>query len=263
MRPRMMIAALAVLAMIDAVAAQPLSRMKGRVGGEGGEAVQADVRIEAVSGPRGDGYVGQRTYTVRSNDKGEWTLIGFKAGAWLFGVAPPDQLLDVVVLPINVLVPAGSGMAGITPAWRPVLKPAPIPPGPAGDWLKQSLAAALEGDASRVSQTLSVVPADADGSALAAAGRICLSGTRARPGENAVHARARGRCVIVSRNARPRIDGHDDQRLQRRRQGVQGGAGADARQGRAGVPDGGDCRLEPYGYFRTLIRRRRCAHACG
>lgn len=154
--------------------AQPLNRMKGRVVSERGEPIAADVRIEAVSGPRGEGYVGQRTYTVRSNARGEWALIGFKAGAWMFAAAPPDQLLDVVVLPINVMVPAGSGMAGITPAWQPVLKPAPIPPGAVGEWLTQGTAAALAGDSARVSHTLGVVPADADPSALAAAGRVCL-----------------------------------------------------------------------------------------
>lgn len=173
-RRTMTLAAIGVLAAVSAVPAQPLNRMKGRIVSERGEAIEADVRIEAVSGPRGDGYVGQRTYSVRSNARGEWTLIGFKAGAWLFAVAPPELLPDVVVLPINVLVPAGSGMAGITPFWQPVLKPAPIPEGPVGDWLKQGVAAALAGDRARVSQTMSVVPGEADGTALAAAGRVCL-----------------------------------------------------------------------------------------
>jgi hypothetical protein len=157
-----------------AAAAQPLSRLKGRVVSERGDAIEADVRIEAVLGPRGDAYVGQRMYTVRSNAKGEWALIGFKAGAWMFAVAPEALLLDVVVLPINVFVPAGSGMAGVVPSWQPVLKPTPIPPGASGDWLTSAAAAARTGDTARASQTLSVVPPDADASALAAAGRIGL-----------------------------------------------------------------------------------------
>jgi hypothetical protein len=174
MRPATTLAAIGMLTIVGAATAQPLNRLKGSVVGEHGEPIEADVRIEAVSGPRGEGYVGQRTYTVRSNAKGDWTLIGFKAGAWMFAAAPPDQLLDVVVLPINVMVPAGSGMAGITPFWQPVLKPASIPPGDVGEWLAQGTAAALGGDSARVSQTLGVVPADADESALAAAGRVCL-----------------------------------------------------------------------------------------
>jgi hypothetical protein len=76
--------AIGVLAAASMAPAQPLNRLKGRVVSERGEAIEADVRIEAVSGPRGDDYVGQRTYTVRSNARGEWTLIGFKAGAWMF-----------------------------------------------------------------------------------------------------------------------------------------------------------------------------------
>jgi len=174
MRPTTTLAAIGVLTIVGAAAAQPLNRLKGRIVGEHGEPIEADVRIEAVSGPRGEGYVGQRTYTVRSNAKGAWTLIGFKAGSWMFAVAPPDLLLDVVVLPINVLVPAGSGIAGLVPSWQPVLKPAPVPHGAVGDWLTQGSTAALAGDHARASQTMSVVPADADGAALAAAGRVCL-----------------------------------------------------------------------------------------
>ncbi|HEX3701961.1 MAG TPA: tetratricopeptide repeat protein [Vicinamibacterales bacterium] len=166
--------AIGVVAAAGAVAAQPLSRLKGRIVSESGAAIEADVRIEAVLGPRGDSYVGQRIYTVRSNAKGEWTLIGFKAGAWMFAVAPETQLIDAVVLPINVFVPAGSGMAGLGPSWRPVLKPAPVPAGAAGDWLTIAAAAARQGDSARASETLSVVPPEAGAPALAAAGRIGL-----------------------------------------------------------------------------------------
>jgi hypothetical protein len=173
-RRTMTLVAIGVAAAAGIAPAQPLSRLKGKIVSERGDGVEADVRIEAVSGPRGEGYVGQRTYTVRSNAKGEWALIGFKAGAWMFAVAPPDQLLDVIVLPINVLVPAGSGLAGINPSWQPVLKPAPIPAAAIGTWLKEGTAAAVAGDRARVTQTMSVVPADADAAALAAAGRLCL-----------------------------------------------------------------------------------------
>jgi hypothetical protein len=162
------------IAAATAALAQPLSRMTGRIVAEDGTAVEADVRIEAVSGPRGEDFVGQRTYTVHSNGRGEWTLIGFKAGAWLFGVAPTDGVLDVVILPINIFVPAGSGMAGIGPSWHPVLKPAPMPAGVAGEWLKRASDAARTHDAARTSQALSLVPDGADGAALAAAGRIAL-----------------------------------------------------------------------------------------
>ena len=98
-----------------ALSAQPLSRMKGKVVTEAGAPLAVDVRIEAISGPRGDGYIGQRTFSVRSSAKGEWTLIGFKAGAWMFAVAPEGYAPDAIVLPINVLVPAGSSISGVEP----------------------------------------------------------------------------------------------------------------------------------------------------
>jgi hypothetical protein len=118
--------------------------------------------------------VGQRTFSVRSGAKGEWTLLGFKAGAWMFAIAPPGYLPDVIVLPINVLVPAGSSIAGIAPSWQPLLKASPAPGGDAGDWLNKGIAEALAGDAPRVSEAMSLVPDTADAAAIAAAGRVCL-----------------------------------------------------------------------------------------
>jgi hypothetical protein len=162
------------LSMSTALAAQPLNRMKGKVMIEGGAPLEADVRIEAIAGPRGGDYLGQRTYSVHSTVKGEWSLIGFKAGAWMFAVAPAGYVPDAIVLPINVLVPAGSSVAGIAPTWLPILKAAPLPDGGAGDWLKQGIAAAQAGDSARVSDTMGRIPDQADAGTLAAAGRICM-----------------------------------------------------------------------------------------
>ena len=173
-RAGVVLAAIGAIAASIAPAAQPLARMKGKVVTDAGAPLEADVRIEAVAGPRGEGYVGQRAYSVRSSAKGEWSLIGFKAGAWMFTIAPPGYIPDAIVLPINVLVPAGSSVAGLAPSWRPVLKAAPLPGGDAGDWLKAGAAAAAAGDAARVTDTMSRAPDDADAPALAAAGRICL-----------------------------------------------------------------------------------------
>jgi hypothetical protein len=169
-----LVIALIVSTFSAAVMSQPLSRLKGKVRSESGEPIETDVRIEALSGPRGEGYVGQRTYTVHSNAKGEWTLIGFKAGAWMFAVVSPGQLPDAVVLPINMFVPAGAGLAGVNPTWQPVLKLAPAPSGELAKWLSDGVAAALAGDGALVARTLSVVPPGADAQALAAAGRIGL-----------------------------------------------------------------------------------------
>jgi hypothetical protein len=166
--------AIALCVTAAALSAQPLNRMKGKVLTEAGVPLEAEVRIEAVLGPRGEGYVGQRTFSIRSGAKGEWTLIGFKAGAWMFAVAPAGYLPDAIVLPINVLVPAGSSIAGAAPSWQPVLKAAPLPDGESGGWLQEGIAAALAGEAPRVSNVMREVPHSADAAALAAAGRICL-----------------------------------------------------------------------------------------
>jgi hypothetical protein len=165
---------LAMSIVASAGPSQPLSRLKGKVLSDRGDPIAAEVRIEALAGPRGEEYVGQRSYTVLSNAKGEWTLLGFKAGTWMFASAPEGLVPDVVVLPINVFVPAGAGLAGITPTWQPVLKPASPPPGEVGQWLSDGTVARKAGDKAQVARTLSLVPAGADAEALAAAGRICL-----------------------------------------------------------------------------------------
>jgi hypothetical protein len=60
-------AALALLAIGSVLSAQPLDRLKGRVHGEGGGPVKdADVRIEALFGFRGESYAGQRFFTART-----------------------------------------------------------------------------------------------------------------------------------------------------------------------------------------------------
>ncbi len=66
---------------VPSAEAQALSRLKVRVLPERGEPLpDASVRIEALSGFLGDPYAGQRTYSVPTDKKGEWALIGFKAG---------------------------------------------------------------------------------------------------------------------------------------------------------------------------------------
>jgi hypothetical protein len=167
-------AAIAVYVVTATISAQPPNRLKGKVLTDTGAPLEADVRIEAVSGPRGEGYVGQRTFSVRSRANGDWTLIGLKPGAWRFAVAPPGYSPDAIVLPLNVLVPAGSSIAGVNPSWQPVLKLTALPDGEAGEWLKQGITAALAGAAPRVLDAMSRVPVGVDAPTLAAAGRICL-----------------------------------------------------------------------------------------
>jgi uncharacterized GH25 family protein len=77
--------AVIALAAAPILVAQPLERLTGKVLTEQGVAVtDADVRVEALFGFAGGDFLGQRTFTARTNAKGEWALLAFKAGIWVF-----------------------------------------------------------------------------------------------------------------------------------------------------------------------------------
>ena len=107
-------------------AAQPLDRLSGKVIGEHGVPIaDADLRVEAIFSFAGGDFLGQRTFSMRTNAKGEWALLALKSAIWVFDVSVPGQLPDAVALPFNIVAPAGSGTAAIAPTWHPVLRPAP------------------------------------------------------------------------------------------------------------------------------------------
>src|SRR5262249_4043338 len=109
-------------------AAQPVTRLKGRVVSERGDPIEgATVRAEAMYGFAAGDYVGQRTYEARTNAKGEWSIVGFKAGVWLFDVAAADRLPETVALPINLVTAIGSGSSGLMATWQLVLKHTTVP----------------------------------------------------------------------------------------------------------------------------------------
>ena len=71
------------------LAAQPLDRLSGRVvTTRGTAATAAEVRIEAVFGFAGGNFPGQRTFSARANENGEWALLAFKAGIWWRATSP-------------------------------------------------------------------------------------------------------------------------------------------------------------------------------
>ncbi len=112
------------------LSAQPLDRLTGKVFDAAGAAVpDADVRVEAMFGFAGGDFLGQRTFAARTNAKGEWALLAFKAGIWVFDAAAPGRLPDSIALPFNLVAPAGSGIDRLTPVWHPVLRLSPAPAG--------------------------------------------------------------------------------------------------------------------------------------
>jgi hypothetical protein len=163
------------LVLVTSLRAQPLDRLSGKVIGEQGQPlVDAQVRVDAIFGFAGGDFLGHRSFTARTNAKGDWALLAFKSGIWVFDVSVPGQLPDAVALPFNLVVPAGSGIAGVVPAWHPVLRPAPLPPGDVGQILSDAADAAREGRPDRVAALLARFADSNDVAVLTAAGRICL-----------------------------------------------------------------------------------------
>ena len=165
--------------------AQPLDRLSGKVLNERGEAIKdADVRVEALFGFAGSDYLGQRTFSARSDAKGGWALLGFKSGIWVFDASAAGQIPDAVALPFNLVTPSGTGFSGLSPVWHPVLKPTPAPDGDIGQMLADAADAARAGRPERVVPILSRLSDSNDVNVLTAAGRICLlmrDGTVALP----------------------------------------------------------------------------------
>jgi len=174
-----------VAAMCVGTSAQPLERLTGKVRtADNRPAADADIRIEAIFGFAGSEYLGQRTFTARTDQKGSWAVLGFKAGIWVFDASLPGHVPDAVALPFNLVSPPGSGIAGAMPAWHPVLAPTPLPPGETGEMLAEAIDAARSGRPERAAPVLRRLSDSTDAAVLEAAGRVCLlmrDATVARP----------------------------------------------------------------------------------
>src|SRR5712672_1259826 len=104
MHPRVCGSLICAVATAATLLAQPLDRLTGKVVDAAGTSVaDADVHVEAIFGFAGGDFLGQRTFTARTNAKGEWGLLAFKSGIWVFDAAPAGQLPDVVALPFNLV----------------------------------------------------------------------------------------------------------------------------------------------------------------
>jgi carboxypeptidase family protein len=165
-----------VCALVSAgvLSAEPLLRLRGRVIAPGGDPVTgAEVRVEARFGFGGAEFSGQRAYSATTNAKGEWSIIGFTSGAWVFDASAPGYLPHVVALPFNVMTPAGQGLDTI-PLWQPVLRLTQVPTGEVGRKLKEAEAAARLGQMDRVTPVLKELGIEGDPDILSALGHICL-----------------------------------------------------------------------------------------
>jgi hypothetical protein len=164
-----------MLGVASIAGAQSLDRLAGKVLTERGEAIKdADLHVEAIFGFAGGDFAGQRTFAARTGAKGDWALIAFKAGIWLFDATRPGDVPDVIALPFNVVSPPNSGVAGIVPAWHPVLRPSPRPAGDIGQLLADAEEAIRARRSDRATPLLARLSDSNDVDVLTAAGRLCL-----------------------------------------------------------------------------------------
>ena len=76
-------------------------RLKGQVVAEGGGPITtARLKTDALRGPGGAQFEGQRVFNTRTGKNGDWSLIGPTRGLWLFEITAPDHVPHVVVVPI-------------------------------------------------------------------------------------------------------------------------------------------------------------------
>jgi tetratricopeptide (TPR) repeat protein len=156
-------------------AQQPISRLKGRVVTDRGERLQdVEVRAEAFYGVAAGTFAGQRTFTARTNSKGEWSILGIAPGIWLFEAHADGYLPETVVLPNRLLTASGPNAGGQMFMWELVLKPLAVRDDSNQRALVDAAAAARQRRDADAEALLLKVPEEADADHLAAAGRIAL-----------------------------------------------------------------------------------------
>jgi hypothetical protein len=176
-RPHVIVAVAAAMLIASTAAAQPnVSRLRGRIVTDRGEPVKdAEVRAEAFFGSAGGTFAGQRTFSTRTDGKGEWSILGITPGIWLFEAAAAGFVPEAVALPNRLLTASGPGGGGQMFTWELILKPIPVPSDDLGAILNMALDAAHANKADDVRAALQRVPAEADAEFLAAAARVAVA----------------------------------------------------------------------------------------
>jgi hypothetical protein len=79
-------------------------RVRGEIRTEGGAPLEgARLKTDALRGPSGNQFAGQRVFNVRTNKKGEWSLLGVTRGLWVLEISAPNHWPHVVVVPIYMM----------------------------------------------------------------------------------------------------------------------------------------------------------------
>lgn len=163
--------AVAVIGSAVSAGAQTALRLRGQTHSTAGTAVTASIELEAVYGFRGLEFVGQKTFKARSNDRGQWSVLGVTSGAWVFAAHAPAYLPQVVLLPVQFTQKNPASAVGGQVPWEVGFDLAPRDAYPA---LGAAADAALAGRRSELARHLAAVFETADADTLVAAGEIAL-----------------------------------------------------------------------------------------
>jgi hypothetical protein len=171
MRQVLALVVLFVLAAPAASAAQMTYRLKGTVKDNDGKPVSgAKVRAEALIGFRGEQFVGQKEFSTKTNDKGEWNILGLTSGLWAFEATGEAFVPQVIVLPINFTNRKPQGVTGNSFSWDlPLTVRRTTHAG-----LNTAAAAATEGRVADAVAAVGVVAAEPDADLLCSAGEVAL-----------------------------------------------------------------------------------------
>lgn len=159
------------LAFPAVAAAQMTYRLKGTVKDHDGKPVAgAKVRAEAITGFRGEQFVGQKEFETTTGANGEWTILGLTSGIWVFEASASEMLPQAIVLPVNFTNRQPQSAAGGSFSWNlpmTVRRTSHVPLN----------AAALAAVAKRVDETVAQVglaAAETDPDLLCSAGEVAL-----------------------------------------------------------------------------------------
>ena len=85
-----------------ALDAQMAHRLKGSLKSTAGAPIAGgSIRSDALTGFRGEQFVGAKEHTTTSQPTGEWNIAGIEAGLWMFSTAAPDTIPAVIVIPLK------------------------------------------------------------------------------------------------------------------------------------------------------------------
>jgi hypothetical protein len=165
------LALLIALAMPIAPTAQMTYRLKGTVKDNDGKPVAgARVRAEALIGFRGEQFVGQKEFATKTNDKGEWTILGLTSGIWAFEATGDNVVPQVVLLPINFTSRKPQGITGNSFSWDlPLTARRTTHAG-----LNAAATAATEGRVADAITSIGIIAAEPDPDLLCSAGEVAL-----------------------------------------------------------------------------------------